>query len=70
MSSDQEILRLQQILSIGVVCIALSLGLGGFDNFSVWHEWTVDEDVQRSDDYDNYDGSETTVFKFKLKEIE
>ena len=50
MSSDQEILRLQQILGVGFVCIALSLGLGGFDNFSAWHEWEMNEGIEREDD--------------------
>jgi len=62
MNAEQEILRLQQILGIGVVCIALSLGLGGFDNFSAWHEWDVDETVTTDD---NYDESDKTVFTFK-----
>ena len=67
MSSDQEILRLQQILSIGLVCIALSLGLGGFDNFSAWHEWNVDETTTTDGNYEEYD---KTVFTFTLKQIE
>lgn len=70
MNTEQELLRLQQILGIGVVCIALSLGLGGFDNFSVWHEWEVDEDVQRIDDYGDYSSSETVTFEFTIKQIE
>jgi len=70
MSSDQEILRLQQILSVGLVCIALSLGLGGFDNFSVWHEWEVEEDVQRTDDYGDYSSSDTVTFEFTIKQLE
>ena len=67
MSSDQEILRLQQILGIGVVCIALSLGLGGFDNFSAWHEWNVDETTTTDGNYEEY---AQTVITFTLKQVE
>jgi hypothetical protein len=70
MSSDQEILRLQQILGIGLVCIALSLGLGGFDNFSIWHEWEIDEEVQRTDSYGDDHSSDTITFEFTIKEVE
>ena len=70
MSTEQEILRLQQILGIGVVCIALSFGLGGFDNFSVWHEWEVDENVERTDDYGDYSSSDIVTLEFTIKEIE
>jgi len=69
MSSDQEILRLQQILGVAFVCIALSLGLGGFDNFSAWHEWEMNEKIEREDDYGDYGRTEKTTFVFTLEEL-
>ena len=56
MSSEQEILRLQQIAVAGIVLISLSIGIGGFESIETWHQIEIEHD-ESDDDGDTADAN-------------
>ena len=66
MSSEEEIIKMQQVLAASVILIALSIGIGGFESFETWYQINMEE---TSTDYDNWDISEDDELKFSLEGI-
>ena len=61
MSSEQEILRLQQIAVAGIVLISLSIGIGGFESIETWHQIEIEHD-ESDDDGDTSDANFDMIF--------